>query len=68
MLIKGLWEKYRFRHNVATPYHSDTSGQVEVSNKEIKQILAKMVNTSGTDWSRRLDNALWPIGQHTRLP
>ncbi|XP_069145999.1 uncharacterized protein [Solanum lycopersicum] len=57
-LFKGLLEKYGVCHNVATPYHPQTSGQVEVSNREIKQILAKMVNASRTDWSKRLDDAL----------
>ncbi|TMX05709.1 hypothetical protein EJD97_006917 [Solanum chilense] len=33
--------------------------EVEVSNREIKQILSKTVNASRTDWSRRLDDALW---------
>ena len=58
-MFKGLFEKYGVRHNVATPYHPQTSGQVEVSNKEIKQILAKILNASRMDWSRRLDDALW---------
>ena len=40
-LFKGLLEKYGVRHNVATPYHPQTSGQVEVSNREIKQIFQK---------------------------
>ena len=40
-LYNGLLEKYRVRHNVATPYHPQTSWQVEVSNREIKQILSK---------------------------
>jgi hypothetical protein len=31
--------KYGFCHNVATPYHPQTSGQVETSNKQIKKIL-----------------------------
>ena len=44
---------------MATPYHPQTSGQVKVSNREIKQILSKTVNASRTDWSRRLDDALW---------
>ena len=44
---------------MATPYHPQTSGQVEVSNREIKQILSKTVNASRTAWSRRLDDALW---------
>ena len=35
-LFKGLLEQYGVRHNVVTPYHTQTSGQVEVSNNEIK--------------------------------
>ena len=37
-LFKGLLKKYGVRHMVATPYHPQTSGHVEVSNKDIKQI------------------------------
>ena len=55
---RGCWEKYGVLHNMATPYHPQTSGQVEVSNREIRQILSKTVNGSRTDWSRRLDDAL----------
>ena len=58
-LFKGLLEKYGVHHNVATPNHLHTSGQVEVSNREIEQILAKTVNANRTDWSRRLYDALW---------
>ncbi|XP_047268171.1 uncharacterized protein LOC124898576 [Capsicum annuum] len=36
-----------------------TSTQVEVSNREIKSILAKTVNANWTDWAIRLDDALW---------
>ncbi|XP_069144481.1 uncharacterized protein [Solanum lycopersicum] len=51
--------KYIVHHNVDTPYHPQTSGQVEVSNREIKQIIAKTVSANRTDWSRRLDDAHW---------
>ena len=42
--------KHGFRHNVTTPYHPQTSGQAETSNKQIKNILQKMVNEMGIEW------------------
>ena len=45
-------------HKVATPYHPQTSGQLDVSNREIKRIVKKMVNPSYKDWSLRLIDAL----------
>ncbi|XP_073018095.1 uncharacterized protein [Primulina eburnea] len=41
-----LLAKYGVRHKVATPYHPQTSGQVEVSNRELKRILEKTVGAS----------------------
>ena len=40
--------KHGIHHNVATPYHPQTCGQAETSNKQIKNILQKMVNKMGT--------------------
>ncbi|XP_047259527.1 uncharacterized protein LOC124892177 [Capsicum annuum] len=58
-LFKNLLEKYGVKHNVAIPYHPETSRQVEVSNREIKSILIKNVNANRTDWSRKLDDTLF---------
>ncbi|XP_059295396.1 uncharacterized protein LOC132048718 [Lycium ferocissimum] len=55
----GLTEKCGVKHRVATTYHPQTSEQVEVSNREIKSILAKTVNANKTDWACKLDDALW---------
>ena len=40
-------------------YHPQSNGQVEISNREIKNILEKTVSTSRKDWSVKLDDALW---------
>lgn len=42
--FSNLLTKYGVQPKVATPYHPQTSGQVEVSNYEIKNILQKIVN------------------------
>ncbi|XP_070010955.1 uncharacterized protein [Nicotiana sylvestris] len=55
----SLLAKYGVNHKVSTPYHPQGSGQFEVSNREIKSILPKMVNANRTDWSKKLDDALW---------
>jgi transposase InsO family protein len=36
--------KHGIHHNVVTPYHPQTSGQAETSNKQIKNILQKTIN------------------------
>ena len=46
-------------HKIATPYHPQISGQVEVSNRKIKNILQKTIRPDRKDWSDRLDDALW---------
>ena len=55
--LENVLVKYNMKHKVATPYHPQTSGQVEVSNRQLKQILEKIVASSRKDWSRKLDDA-----------
>ena len=52
-------KKYHIVHRVSTAYHPQTNGQAEVSNREIKQILEKVVQPNRKDWSSRLEDALW---------
>lgn len=52
-------EKYGVKHKVATTYHPQSSGQVELSNREIKIILEKVANPSRKDWSKHIDDGLW---------
>ncbi|XP_031261667.1 uncharacterized protein LOC116119873 [Pistacia vera] len=63
----NLLKKYGITHKVATPYHPQTSGQVEVSNRELKRILENTI-ISRKDWSLRLDDALWAYRTGFKTP
>ena len=49
-----LLKKYRVHHRVTTPYHRHVNGQVEVSNREVKSILKKIIQPDGKDWAHKL--------------
>ncbi|CAN6547339.1 unnamed protein product [Malus baccata var. baccata] len=66
--IEALLRKYSVTHKVFTPYHPQTNGQAEVSNREIKQILEKTVGPTRKDWSLRLDDALWAYRTACKTP
>ncbi|XP_057746980.1 uncharacterized protein LOC130966213 [Arachis stenosperma] len=57
--VEALLKRYGVVHKVATAYHPQTNGQAEVSNREIKRILEKVVNPQRKDWSLRLGDTLW---------
>ena len=57
--FETLLAKYGVKHKVATPYHPQTSGQVELANREIKNILMKVVNVNRKDCSIKLLDSLW---------
>ena len=58
-LFAYLLFKYDVTHKVSTAYHPQTIGQAELANREIKNILEKMVSPNRKDWSNRLTDALW---------
>ncbi|GKA66981.1 reverse transcriptase domain-containing protein [Tanacetum coccineum] len=50
--------KYGVTHRLATAYHPQTSGQVEVSNRGLKRILERTIGGDHASWSDKLDDAL----------
>ncbi|XP_042423487.1 uncharacterized protein LOC122011124, partial [Zingiber officinale] len=66
--FENLLRRYGVKHKVATPYHPQTNGQAEISNREIKSILEKTVSTSRKDWALKLDDALWAYRTAYKTP
>nr|GEY95036.1 reverse transcriptase domain-containing protein [Tanacetum cinerariifolium]GEY95049.1 reverse transcriptase domain-containing protein [Tanacetum cinerariifolium]GEY99393.1 reverse transcriptase domain-containing protein [Tanacetum cinerariifolium] len=54
-----VMQKFGVTYRLATPYHPQTSGQVEVSNRGLKRILGRTVGENRATWSDKLDDALW---------
>nr|GEY00059.1 reverse transcriptase domain-containing protein [Tanacetum cinerariifolium] len=61
-------QKYGVTHRLATPYHPQTSGQVEVSNRGLKRILERTVGENRASWSDKLDDALWAFPTAYKTP
>ncbi|GJR58252.1 reverse transcriptase domain-containing protein [Tanacetum coccineum] len=63
-----VMSKYGVTHRLATVYHPQTSGQVEVSNRGLKQILKRTVGENRASWSDKLDDALWAFRTAFKTP
>jgi len=56
--VRIIMELYNIKHHKSSPYRPQTSGAVEAANKNIKNILTKIVVTY-KDWTEKLPFALW---------
>nr|GEW07444.1 hypothetical protein [Tanacetum cinerariifolium] len=63
--------KYGVTHRLATVYHPQTSGQVEVSNRGLKRILERTVRENRTSWAywalKHVNFDLKTTGDHRKL-
>nr|GEW88312.1 reverse transcriptase domain-containing protein [Tanacetum cinerariifolium] len=63
-----VMSKYGVTYRLATTYHPQTSGQVEVSNRGLKRILERTVGENRASWSKKLDDALWAFRTAYKTP
>ena len=61
-----LVQEYGIQHHRSFAYRPQTNGAVEATNKNIKRILRKMVETS-QNWSKKLPFALWAYRTSFRM-
>ncbi|KAK1598817.1 hypothetical protein QYE76_018498, partial [Lolium multiflorum] len=60
--------RYGINHRIASAYHPQTSGQVELSNREIKSILQKTVNKTRKNWAKLEHKAYWAVRELNKDP
>ncbi|GJW63573.1 reverse transcriptase domain-containing protein [Tanacetum coccineum] len=59
---------YGVTHRLATAYHPQTSGQVEVSNRGLKSIFERTIGENHASWSDKLEDALWAFRTAFKTP
>nr|GEZ42826.1 reverse transcriptase domain-containing protein [Tanacetum cinerariifolium] len=63
-----VMSKYGVTHRLSTAYHTQTSGQVEVTNRGLKRILKRTVGENRALWTNKLDDALWAFRTTFKTP
>ena len=57
--FEALMRKYFISHKLSTAYHPQTNRQVEVTNRQLKLILEKIVAQNRKEWSVKHIDAFW---------
>ncbi|GJW74629.1 reverse transcriptase domain-containing protein [Tanacetum coccineum] len=68
LIMNKIMSKYGVTHRLSTPYHPQTSGQVEVTNRGLKRILERTVGENRSSWSDKLEDALWAFRTAYKTP
>ena len=56
--VRRFMEEYGIEHHKSSPYRPQANGTVKAANKNVKNILAKMLVTY-KDWAEKLTFVLW---------
>ena len=67
-VIASLLGKYNVPHAKSLPYHPQSNGQAEISNRKIQAILEKKMSSSRKDWSKIFDDALYAYRTTFKTP
>ncbi|GJV88446.1 reverse transcriptase domain-containing protein [Tanacetum coccineum] len=66
--LEKTLKKYSMTHRLTTPYHPQTCGQTENTNRAIKRILEKTMNGNRKEWANKLDDVLWAFRTAYKSP
>ena len=64
----ALLKKYGVHHRITTPYRPYANDLVEVSNREVKMILKKIIRPDDKDWPHKLPDVLWAYRTTYKTP
>jgi len=56
--MQSFFYIYNTKHNILTPYHTQSNGQAKATNKMIFSIIKKIVSISHRDWYTQIPLAL----------
>lgn len=67
-LLVQIYRSLGIRMQLHTPYHPESSGQVERMNRTIKEKLVKVCRQTGLKWPEALNLVLWDIRNTPKQP
>ena len=66
--FRALLKKYGVQHRVTIPYYPQANGQVEICNREVNNILKKIIRLDGKDWAHKVLDAIWAYRTSYKTP